>query len=90
MRRRPPRRIHLEPAEVDYLESLTRDGRTEQRVARRARILLAMADPDTIVSMAAARWLTSVPRGEASQVEPLGPTRDQGPAGPWLADAPGA
>ena len=25
------------------------DGRTEQRVARRARILLAMADPDTVV-----------------------------------------
>jgi len=55
MRRRPPRLIHLEPAEVDYLESLTRDGRTEQRVARRARILLAMAEPDTIVSELAER-----------------------------------
>lgn len=27
-----------------------RDGRIEQRVARRARILLAMADPETIVA----------------------------------------
>ncbi len=31
------------------------DGRTEQRVARRARILLAMADPTTIVSELAER-----------------------------------
>src|SRR3954468_9457368 len=50
MRRRPPRLIHLAPSEVAYLESLVRDGRTEQRTARRARILLAMADPETIVS----------------------------------------
>nr|WP_307733160.1 helix-turn-helix domain-containing protein [Stigmatella ashevillena] len=50
MRRRPPRLIHLSPEETEYLEDLVRDGRTEQRVARRARILLAMADPDTIVS----------------------------------------
>jgi transposase len=50
MRRRPPRLIHLLPEETAHLEDLVRDGRTEQRVARRARILLAMADPDTIVS----------------------------------------
>ncbi|WP_224373249.1 helix-turn-helix domain-containing protein [Hyalangium versicolor] len=32
------------------MESLVRDGRTEQRTARRARILLAMAEPDTVVT----------------------------------------
>ncbi len=31
------------------LERVVRDGRTEQRVARRARILLAMANPETLV-----------------------------------------
>jgi hypothetical protein len=31
------------------LDSLLSDGRTEQRVARRARILLAMTDPETVV-----------------------------------------
>jgi transposase len=55
MRRRPPRLIHLSTEEAAYLESLVRSGRTEQRVARRARILLAMADPDTIVSELADR-----------------------------------
>src|ERR1044072_7339379 len=55
MRRRPPRLIRLEPPETAYLERLVRDGRTEQRMARRARILLAMADPDTIVSELAER-----------------------------------
>lgn len=56
MRRRPPRFVHLSPEEVAYLERLVRDGRTEQRIARRARILLAMADPDTIVSELAERF----------------------------------
>lgn len=37
------------------LERLVRDGRTEQRVARRARILLAMADPATVVEELAYR-----------------------------------
>src|SRR5689334_13200960 len=55
MRRRPPRLIHLSTEEVAFLESLVRSGRTEQRVVRRARILLAMADPDTIVSELADR-----------------------------------
>jgi hypothetical protein len=55
MRRRPPRLIHLSPGEVTYLETLVGDGRTEQRVARRARILLEMADPATIVSELAER-----------------------------------
>ena len=49
MRRRPPRLIQLSQEDTALLEELVHDGRTEQRVARRARILLAMADPDTIV-----------------------------------------
>src|SRR3954470_8098747 len=49
MRRRPPHAIDLSAANAAYLEELVRDGRTEQRVARRARILLAMADPATVV-----------------------------------------
>ena len=61
MRRRPPQLIHLKPAEVDYLESLARDGRTEQRVARRARILLAMAAPDTIPHSQGCRRLRKPP-----------------------------
>ena len=49
MRRRPTHAIDLSPADAAYLELLVRDGRTEQRVARRARILLAMAHPVTVV-----------------------------------------
>ncbi|KYF83602.1 transposase [Sorangium cellulosum] len=41
--------IDLSPDDAVYLEQLVRDGHTEQRVARRARILLAMADPATVV-----------------------------------------
>ena len=55
MRRRPPHVIELEKDDYRYLAALVRDGRTEQRVARRARILLAMADPDTIVQGLAER-----------------------------------
>jgi hypothetical protein len=55
MRRRPPHLIEMSPADRQQLESLLRDGRTEQRVARRARILLAMTDPDTIVENLAER-----------------------------------
>ncbi len=55
MRRRPPRLIHLSPEEVAYLEGMVHDGRTEQRIVRRARILLAMTDPATIVSELADR-----------------------------------
>ena len=55
MRRRPPRRIDLLPEDAAYLEQLVRDGRIQQRVARRARILLAMADPATIVQNLADR-----------------------------------
>lgn len=49
MRRRPPHGIELGKNDYRDLEALVRDGRTEQRVARRARILLAMADPETVV-----------------------------------------
>lgn len=49
MRRRPPRVIDLAPDDAAYFEQLVRDGRTEQRVARRARILLAMANAATVV-----------------------------------------
>jgi transposase len=49
MRRHPPHAIELSEDDAAYLEQLVRDGRTAQRVARRARILLAMADPETVV-----------------------------------------
>ena len=49
MRRRPPRQIELSEQDKAYLEGLVRNGHTEQRVARRARILLAMANPGTVV-----------------------------------------
>lgn len=49
MRRHPPHLIELSEDDAAYLEQLVRDGRTAQRVARRARILLAMADPATVV-----------------------------------------
>jgi hypothetical protein len=55
MRRRPPHLIELPQADRQQLESLVGDGRTEQRVARRARILLAMTDPDTVVEQLAAQ-----------------------------------
>jgi len=50
MRRRPPQLISLPRADRRELESLIRDGRTEQRVARRARILLGMSDARTRVT----------------------------------------
>jgi hypothetical protein len=53
MRRRPPHLIDLAEPDQQLLESLMRDGRIEQRVARRARILLAMADPQTVVDQLA-------------------------------------
>jgi hypothetical protein len=49
MRRRPPHLIELPKADRLQLDSLLCDGRTEQRVARRARVLLAMTDPETVV-----------------------------------------
>ena len=49
MRRHAPRQITLPDDHRRSLERLVRDGHTEQRVARRARLLLAMAEPATIV-----------------------------------------
>lgn len=49
MRRRPPHVIELSADDAAYFDQLVHDGRTEQRVARRARILLAMANPTTVV-----------------------------------------
>ena len=49
MRRHPPRLVHLADADRHELQRILRDGRTEQRVARRSRILLAMEGPETIV-----------------------------------------
>lgn len=49
MRRRPPKRIYLERADRRELHRLLHDGRTEQRVARRCQVLLAMEDPNTVV-----------------------------------------
>ena len=53
MRRRPPDLVELSEQDRRFLENLARDGRIEQRVARRARILLAMADPETVVEQLA-------------------------------------
>jgi hypothetical protein len=53
MRRRPPHLIELAEQDQQLFESLVRDGRIEQRVARRARILLAMTDPATVVEQLA-------------------------------------
>ncbi len=56
MRRRPPHLIELTKQDRLYLENLVRSGRTQLRVARRARILLAMANPTTVVQNLAQQW----------------------------------
>lgn len=56
MRGRPPHLIELSPDDYFYLDSLVRDGRTEQRVARRARVLIEMANSNTIVEELAERF----------------------------------
>jgi hypothetical protein len=56
MRRRPPHTIPLSRSERRSLRNLLADGRTEQRVARRARILLAVANPATILTDLAERF----------------------------------
>jgi len=55
MRRRSPHPVSLSRAERRELDDLVHDGHTEQRVARRARILLAMSDPEAVVSALAAQ-----------------------------------
>lgn len=49
MRRRPPCLIDLLDEDYFDIVSLLKDGHTEQKVARRARILLAMSNPETVV-----------------------------------------
>jgi len=49
MRRRPPKFVRLKRADRQEMQRLLGDGRTEQRVARRCRVLLDMEDPDTLV-----------------------------------------
>lgn len=49
MRRRKPHLIVLSEEERMQLQKIVRDGHTEQRIARRARILLAMGSEQTIV-----------------------------------------
>jgi hypothetical protein len=55
MRRRQPCGIHLSEADRRALSALVKDGRVQQRRARRARVLLAMADPGTVVEALAAQ-----------------------------------
>lgn len=53
---RPPHLIELSSDDYFYLDGLVKDGRTEQRVARRARLLIEMSNPDTIVEELAERF----------------------------------
>jgi hypothetical protein len=55
MRRHPPRLIELSRRARVELEALAHNGCMEQRVARRARVLLAMAQPETLVQELAER-----------------------------------
>lgn len=50
MRRRTPRTIRLSRSDHCEIERLLSDGRTEQRVARRGHVLLAMKNSKTLVS----------------------------------------
>lgn len=50
MRRRKPRTIKLSRADQWELEHLLRDGRTEQRVARRSQVLLAMKNSKIVIN----------------------------------------
>ena len=50
MRRRTPKTIRLNQSDNREIERLLRDGRTEQRVARRGHVLLGMKNPKTLVS----------------------------------------
>ncbi len=49
MRRRKPKTIKLPGADLREIQRLLGDGRTEQRVARRGQVLLAMKNPKTLV-----------------------------------------
>lgn len=53
MRGRQPDPLKLKPKDVTELQALVRDGHIPQRVARRARILLARADDERVEQLAA-------------------------------------
>ena len=61
MRRHPPHWIELSRKDKGELESLVRNGQIEQRIARRARVLLAMSQPQTVVQQLAERVDLSCP-----------------------------
>ncbi len=48
MRGRRPRGVQLEAEDIPVLEALVRSGKTEQRVARRARILIEMGRQERV------------------------------------------
>lgn len=50
MRRRKPKTVRLSQSDIHEIERLLEDGRTEQRIVRRGRVLLAMKNPKTLVS----------------------------------------
>ena len=50
MKGRKPRLLSLSAVDKSELQKVVRSGKTEQRIARRARILLALASPETIVN----------------------------------------
>ena len=50
MRRRKPKTIRLKQSDAQEIKRLLDDGRTEQRVVRRGRVLLAMKSSKTLVS----------------------------------------
>jgi len=49
MRRRKPKTIKVSRADQQELKRLLSDGRTQQRVVRRAQVLLAMKNQKTVV-----------------------------------------
>jgi transposase len=55
MRRHPPHLLRLTKEDKRELERLVREGHPEQRVARRARVLLAMEPEQTVVQEVAGR-----------------------------------
>lgn len=61
MRRHPPHLIQLARRDRSQLEALARNGSVEQRVARRAKVLLAMARPEVLVEELADRVEMSPP-----------------------------
>jgi hypothetical protein len=50
MKGRKPRLLSLSETDKSELQKIVRNGKTEQRIARRARILLALASPQTVVN----------------------------------------